>query len=408
MRATRGASGMRIARVLTRLGSGGTARQLLASDPRLVERGHELVLFTGPPQPGTPDLSPELRARGVEAMHVPDLERAARPVRWRAAARRLQGLLAERAPAVVHTHGPDAGRAAGRALGRPDGRANGPARVYGPRGTAGRADAPDRLPRLRAASEARLLSSADRVVVECHAAAEELLQLGTVREERLVVVPPGAELNELLRLEPRAPDRPGPLRRRNGVDGKAFLVGVMGPLTPAARPALALESFDLLAARHPELQLVYLGDGPERGRLQRLAAERGGRVHLLDAPVDESGPAPADVCSILGDLDAVFHAAGEVGLSVALIEAAAAARPIVAADVGGASELVVHERTGFLGADAAELAAGLDQLVRDPRAALAMGQRSRLRAAERHSAGRLTERLEALYETVGEARACAS
>ena len=71
------------------------------------------------------------------------------------------------------------------------------------------------------------------------------------------------------------------------------------------------------------------------------------------------------------------------------------------------AEIVAHERTGYLGADADELAYGLGQLLERPQECGAMGHRARLRVAERHSARALTERLEALYETVTQEVTCA-
>ena len=66
---------MRIARVLTRLNLGGPARQVLASDPLLVARGHQLRVFAGTPEPGEGDLFDLLAARGVDVVRVPGLGR---------------------------------------------------------------------------------------------------------------------------------------------------------------------------------------------------------------------------------------------------------------------------------------------------------------------------------------------
>jgi glycosyltransferase involved in cell wall biosynthesis len=87
-----------------------------------------------------------------------------------------------------------------------------------------------------------------------------------------------------------------------------------------------------------------------------------------------------------------------------LIEAAAAGLPVVARAVGGVGELVVHERTGFLGATNEELAFGLARLLDDPRGARAMGQRARLRVAKTHAAETLAQRLEELYQVVCDER----
>jgi glycosyltransferase involved in cell wall biosynthesis len=95
-------------------------------------------------------------------------------------------------------------------------------------------------------------------------------------------------------------------------------------------------------------------------------------------------------------------------MPIALIEAAAAARPAVATDVGGVGEIVAHERTGFLGRDVDELAFGLDRILTQPGLAGEMGRRARMRVATRHGAERLAERLEEVYRIVVEERACAS
>ena len=108
------------------------------------------------------------------------------------------------------------------------------------------------------------------------------------------------------------------------------------------------------------------------------------------------------------DSDAVLLCSHSEGLPIALIEAGAAGKPVVATSVGGVPELVVHERTGFLGEKPDELAFGLAQLLENRALGPAMGQRARLRIDKRHSAAALAERLEGLYLSAREAHACGS
>jgi glycosyltransferase involved in cell wall biosynthesis len=112
---------------------------------------------------------------------------------------------------------------------------------------------------------------------------------------------------------------------------------------------------------------------------------------------------------VLADLDLVLLTSRSEGLPVALIEAAAAGKPVVATNVGGVAEIVVHERTGWLGASVDELAFGVAQyLDATPAAMQALGVRARLRASSRHSAGALATRLEDVYQAVVKERACVS
>jgi glycosyltransferase involved in cell wall biosynthesis len=388
--------GVRIARILTRLNLGGPARQALASDPRLAARGHALRVFAGESGPGEGDLGPALEARGVELVRVPGLRRAPTGVGDLRALLALRRELAAFRPDVVHTHASKAG-----ALGRRAARAVPEAvRVHTFHGHVLEGYFPPALSGLLVALERRLARECERIVAVSHATADDLVRLGVVAEEKLVVVPPGVELEALLALERRE----GTLRALVGAREGTFLVGLLGRLAPVKRPELALEVLALLGARHPELELVFVGDGSERRRLERAIEALPGpfraRAHLVGAR--------EDVAAVLADLDCVLSTSRSEGLPVALIEAAAAGLPVVATPVGGVPELVAHERTGFLGEGVDELAFGLAQLLERPALGREMGQRARMRVAERHSAEALAGRLEALYRAALEERRCAS
>ena len=77
-------------------------------------------------------------------------------------------------------------------------------------------------------------------------------------------------------------------------------------------------------------------------------------------------------------------------------------------NVGGVSEIVAHERSGFLGETTDELAFGVAQLAENAALRAAHGQRARVRVAMRHSAETLADRLAELYRVVTEECACAS
>jgi glycosyltransferase involved in cell wall biosynthesis len=113
--------------------------------------------------------------------------------------------------------------------------------------------------------------------------------------------------------------------------------------------------------------------------------------------------------SVLADLDLVLSTSRSEGLPVALIEAAAAGKPVVATNVGGVAEIVMHERTGWLGGSVDELAYGLAQYLDAPPAALpALAIRARMRVEKNHSASALADRLDALYKSMLEESSCAS
>ncbi|MSR62663.1 MAG: glycosyltransferase family 1 protein [Planctomycetes bacterium] len=390
---------MRIARVLTRLNLGGPARQALASDPLLVARGHELRLFAGRSEPGEGDLFDVLRARGVDVVRVEGLQRGP-SVRDLFVARRLRHELAAFRPDVLHTHASKAG-----ALGRAAARGRGfvrLARVHTFHGHVLEGYFPALLSARLVAAERRLAQDTDRIVAVSHATADDLLRLGVVGEDKLVVIQPGIELAALLSLsrEERTSGARA-LRAFVGAKESDFLVGLVGRLAEVKEPLRALGVFQTIAGHHAGLQLVYVGDGAERRALERgigaLPEALRARVHLLGAR--------EDMPDVLSALDALLLTSRSEGLPVALIEAAAAALPVVARAVGGVPELVVHERTGLVGTSDEELAFALDKLLTNRGEARAMGERARLRVTKTHGAETLATRLEQLYQLVCAERA---
>lgn len=377
---------MRIARVLTRLNLGGPARQALASDPILGGRGHEVRVFCGRPDPGEGDLREEYRERGIDVREVPGLGRRVSPRDDLRAFRALRRELAAFAPDVLHTHASKAG-ALGR-LAAP--RRGGAARVHTFHGHVLEGYFSPPASALLRAQERFQARRTDLLVAVSHATAEDLLRLGVAREDRLVVVPPGIELGDLLAIE----ERDGALRGSLGGAEGDFLVGVVGRLAEVKCPERAVDVFGMLASAYPGLRLLFVGDGERRGSVEGCVAtlprEARERVHFLGA-VRAMAP-------VLAGLDAVLGCSRSEGLPVAYVEAGAAALPVVATDVGGVSEVIAHERTGWLAEDVGGLARGLKVLLDDPRGAREMGRRARVRVRERHGAEPLADRLEEVYE----------
>jgi glycosyltransferase involved in cell wall biosynthesis len=398
---------MRIARVLTRLNLGGPARQVLAADPLLVQRGHTLRVYTGAAEPGEGDLGDELRARGIEVVPVSGLARGLNPAKDLWALRALRSQLCAFRPELVHTHASKAG-----ALGRRAAAALPATRtVHTFHGHVLEGYFPELVSRRLIAEERRLAARTDRIIAVSHATAEDLLRLGVVDAAKLSVVPPGIELDGLLELPRPAPGsaawsaaRRGPLRELLGAGPEVVLFGVIGRLAEVKRPELALDVLGLLASRHPTLQIAYVGDGELHSMLARriraLAPELAARAHMLGAR--------SDMRAVLAELDGVLLCSRSEGAPVCLIEAHAAGLPAVATEVGGVAEIVAHERTGFLGRTVDELAFGLDKLLEQPALRHACGLRGRLRVQARHSAQALADRLEGLYTSVLEAEPCAS
>ncbi|MEZ4266465.1 MAG: glycosyltransferase [Myxococcota bacterium] len=154
-------------------------------------------------------------------------------------------------------------------------------------------------------------------------------------------------------------DAPIPAQRAPSAGPSATPISLLflGRLSPEKGLDLLLAALALPAA--PPARLDVVGDGPERAALERTAAAAG-----LSARATFHG-FQSDVAPFLAAADALVMPSRREGLPMALIEAVAAARPVVATAVGGIPELVTPGDNGELAPpdDAPALAAALARLV---------------------------------------------
>jgi len=154
-----------------------------------------------------------------------------------------------------------------------------------------------------------------------------------------------------------------------GPDGKILLLSV-GRLSAEKRIGVLLDAFALLTRERRDVRLVVAGDGPARHELEHTAPAGTCFVGELTGGALGELYASADVFCFPSTTDTF----GQV-----LLEAGASALPVVAAEAGGAGELVVPGRTGLLvpPEEPAPLAKALLELAADEdlRARLATGGR---------------------------------
>ena len=193
-------------------------------------------------------------------------------------------------------------------------------------------------------------------------------------------------------LTPAVGDR-GALRAELGFTGPQPGLAVVANFEPRKGLGVLLQALARLRSRGLDLPTAFVGDGPERGRLEAEIAALGlsGRVRLLGWR--------DDVDAIMGQADmlALPSLANEC-LPYVILEAMAHGLPVVSTDVAGIPEMVRDGDTGRVVApgDAAALATALAQVASDPVRAREMGERGRARQRQHFSADRMIEQVSAL------------
>jgi glycosyltransferase involved in cell wall biosynthesis len=143
-----------------------------------------------------------------------------------------------------------------------------------------------------------------------------------------------------------------------------------------------------------EVQLVVVGDGPEREALEQLS-----RSLAIDEIVDFIGIVD-DVAPYLRDADVFVLPSHAEGLSNALLEAMAVGLPVIVSNVPGNVDVVEHGRTGlvFEVDNASELAASLARVLRDDDLRNLLGAGARGSVEESYSLQAVAGRYIELYD----------
>lgn len=144
----------------------------------------------------------------------------------------------------------------------------------------------------------------------------------------------------------------------------------------------------------PDAAFVIAGEGELTDAMRSFAAQL-----EIEREVFFTGRCTA-VAELLSVTDVCVLSSRAEGFSNAILEYMAASRPVVATDVGGASEAIVEGETGFLvpAGDAEALAARIVSLLREPERARLMGQRGRLEVERKFSCAAQLENTLNLYE----------
>jgi glycosyltransferase involved in cell wall biosynthesis len=220
-------------------------------------------------------------------------------------------------------------------------------------------------PRRERGLHALLSRRADGVVTVSDTLRDNLVRYEAFPADRVHVVKNGVRL--------QAPARTRAQVRTELGLGERPVAGIVARLAPVKNHALLLRAWKLVLRLVPDAVLVVVGSGSQEPavRAQAAALALGDSVRFLGFRLD--------IAEILQGLDVFVLSSSSEGLSLTLLEAEAAALPIVATRVGGNPEVVHDGENGFLVPSGEEepLAAALARLLQDPALRARMGSAGR-------------------------------
>lgn len=182
--------------------------------------------------------------------------------------------------------------------------------------------------------------------------------------------------------------------RRLGIPPRSKLVLAIGRLWPQKGYQDLIWAGELMAVAHGDAWLVIVGDGPQRERLQQFRDDT-----RAENTVKFAGER-TDTRELLSAADLLWNGSLYEGQSNTILEAMSQGVPVVASDIPGNRDLVVHDKTGYLYAlgDINNLTRSSTRLLNDPLLWSRLSQASAARAREEFSVERMVERYEEMYK----------
>jgi glycosyltransferase involved in cell wall biosynthesis len=235
-------------------------------------------------------------------------------------------------------------------------------------------------------SHRRLISAVDQLICVSTGAERSMLRAG-VPAPKITVVRNGV---------PPAPEQPSPVPMPTDVHlpARARIVLTVARFDEQKGHRFLLQAMPTILAACPEVQFLWVGQGPLEKELRREVRKRG-----LEPAVRFLGWRD-DVSALLAAADLVVLPSLFEGLPLAILEAMAAGRPVVATSTFGTDEAVVDDVTGRLvpPGNSQALAAGVLEALTSPQLAVRWGAAGRERWRREFTEERMVRQTVAVYE----------
>ncbi|MDH4036899.1 MAG: glycosyltransferase [Candidatus Krumholzibacteria bacterium] len=183
------------------------------------------------------------------------------------------------------------------------------------------------------------------------------------------------------------------LRAELGIADDAPVVGFVGQIIERKGIPDLVWSIPRVVEQLPGVRFLFVGKGMLVEFLLEKTRELGVERNVVHAGFRR------DIPAVMKAIDLLVLPSVVEGFGYVLVEAMAAAKPVVATDVSSIPEIVQHDETGILVDvhNADQLAAAVLSVLRAPDRGRAMGERGRSVMLEKFTLQRMIDRIEAAF-----------
>ena len=335
---------IKVLHIITRFDKGGSAQNTYLSLLGLRKKNYQLSLVSG--------LSLEsemkyeeikakekdiqiLESEGIEFIQCPFLLRRINVIKDLKAFFDIWRIIKKYNPLIVHTHSSKAGlmgRLAAKLAGAP-------IIVHTPHGHVFFGYFGPFKTKLFIIFEKLASRITDKIVALTNREKKDHILFKIAEEDKFSVIYSGIELNIL---KESSSEEKQNLKKELGIPENSLIVGTAGRLVPVKGPEFLVKASKYIISKYPDTYFMFTGDGPLEQDLKRKALEMGISDNIIFLGWRD------DLAKIISIYDIFVLPSLNEGMGRVLVEAMALGKSIVASNVGGIPDLVIHGKNGFL------------------------------------------------------------
>jgi len=386
---------LKIVHIITRLILGGAQENTLITCKLLAQRGHDVMLITGPAIGPEGELFNQTKNQKYDVIVVPRLIRAICPLYDTISYFQIKRHLERLKPDIVHTHSAKAGilgRFAAHALKGKWGESV-PAIVHTIHGLAFHPYQSEWLNRFYIAIEKSAAKRTDFFISVADAMTAQATAVGIGRPEQFVTAYSAIEEGDFL--EPISQERREEFRSKYEIPKNAIVLVTIARLFMLKGHEYIIESAKQLSKQFDNAFWLFVGDGKLAERFKEQVRQLG-----LAEKIKFTGLLPPSQIPIaIASSDILVHCSLREGLARTLPQAMLCGRPAVSFDVDGARE-VVNENTGRLiePKNVEQLTRACAELIEDKELREKLGRAGRESVKEKFAPEKMVNTIEAVYK----------
>lgn len=336
----------RVLRILNRLIIGGPALNATYLTKYMAPE-FETMLVIGGKDDHEQDATHLTDQLGIEPVVIPEMKRAIHPGTDRAAYLKIKALIQQFKPDIVHTHAAKSGTIGRLAAYN----CNVPVILHTFHGHVFHSYFSKWKSKTFIQIERYLAGRSSGIIAISDLQKEELCHTYRIcAEDKIRTIPLGLDLNKFA---DNQDSKRAAFRARYFIAPDEIAIGIIGRIVPVKNHTLFVAAMEkLLAQTNEKIRIIVIGDGDMRPQMETEFKA----ANIDYAYFPEEQRAATAICTswqtqmdeVLAGLDIVALTSHNEGTPVSLIEAQAAARPVVSTNVGGVADVVIDHGTGFI------------------------------------------------------------